>query len=323
MEHMNDQWHACPLACSGTPKPRANRPCHNEGENLDRIIDSVALRLGGESSSSIRFETDMLIEIHTLADPRVGNYQNLKDKSLDRAGRLFIAEGEYVTRRLLASDFPVESVFITQKHLAELQPLVPADVPLYVCDAAVMNGILGMKFHSGVLACGRRKPWAPLEQVVPNVPGPLTLMICPEITNVENIGAMIRIAAGLGATALVLGERCHDPFWRQSIRVSMGTIFRLPIYRSPDLLHDLVRLKREWNVDLAATVLEEGAQPLASAPRRERQGILFGSEPHGLDAATIALCDRRITIPMKLGTDSLNVAVAAGIIMYHFCGSNG
>ena len=98
----------------------------------------------------------------------------------------------------------------------------------------------------------------------------------------------------------------------------MGTIFSLPIYRSPNLLHDLRRLKNEWGFELAATVLDETAEPLAAAKRAERLGLLLGNEPQGLDEQTASVCDRRITIPMKLGTDSLNVAVAAGIFLYHF-----
>ncbi|HWE01576.1 MAG TPA: RNA methyltransferase [Tepidisphaeraceae bacterium] len=259
-----------------------------------------------------------MISIDSLADPRVAAYRNLKDKELDRAGRFFIAEGEHLVRRLLASDFPVESVFIAERHAADFQSLAPANVPLYVTTSEVMNGVLGMKFHSGIIACGSRKPWAPLESILKKGPGAMTLVICPDINNVENVGSLIRLSAGFGADALILGERCHDPFWRQSIRVSMGTIFSLPIYRSPELLHDLRRLKNEWNFELAATVLDENAEPLADAKRAARFGLLLGSEPHGLDGNTASLCDRRLTIPMKLGTDSLNVAVAAGIFLYHF-----
>jgi tRNA G18 (ribose-2'-O)-methylase SpoU len=258
------------------------------------------------------------ISIESLADPRVSAYRNLKDKELDRAGKLFVAEGEHLVRRLLASDFPVESVFVAEKHDEEFSRLVPAGVPLFVTSTAVMNEVLGMKFHSGIIACGRRKPWVSLDETLPSKSGPLTLVICPDITNVENMGSLIRLSAGFGVDAMVLGERCHDPFWRQSIRVSMGTIFSLPIYRSPNLLFDLARLKNEWNVELAATVLDQDAESLSDARRGERLGILFGSEPCGLDRETVSACDRRVTIPMKLGTDSLNVAVAAGIFLYHF-----
>jgi tRNA G18 (ribose-2'-O)-methylase SpoU len=258
------------------------------------------------------------IPITSLADPRVANYRNLKDRDLDRAGRFFIAEGEHLVRRLLESDFPIDSVFLTDRRLAEIAPLVPAGIPVYVAPAQLMNDVLGMKFHSGVIACGRRKSQLSLEKVVPKDRRRLTLVICPDITNVENIGSIVRISAAFGADALILGEQCHDPFWRQSVRVSMGTIFRLPLLQSDNLLRDMARLKDEWGVQLAATVLDESAESLARADRPPRFGILFGSEPQGLGPVYQAACDRKVTIPMKMGTDSLNVAVAAGIFLYHF-----
>src|SRR5687767_1147507 len=259
-----------------------------------------------------------VIPITTLDDPRVALYRNLKDRDLERRGRHFIAEGEHVTRRLLASDFPVDSVMLAERRVAEMAPLIPEHVPVYAVSPETMNDIVGLKFHSGVLACGRRKPRQTIDQVIPREKGDLTLVICPEIANTENIGTMIRIAAGFGADALILGERCHDPFWRQSVRVSMGTIFKLPLLQTDDLMRDMKRLRDEWNVQLAATVLNDDAEPLGLASRADRFALLFGNEAQGLGREWVDACDRRITIPMKLGTDSLNVAVAAGIFLYHF-----
>jgi tRNA G18 (ribose-2'-O)-methylase SpoU len=245
-------------------------------------------------------------------------YRNLKDRELDRGGRYFIAEGEYIVRRLFASDFPVESVLLAERRVEEITPVVPAEVPVYVVSQDLMNRVLGLKFHSGVMACGRRKPRASIDQVVPKGRERLTLVICPDISNVENIGAMVRLAAGFGVVALILGEKCHDPFWRQSVRVSMGTIFTLPLVQSDDLLRDLRRLKEEWGMELIATVLDSGAEALETAKRPGKVALMFGGEAQGLEGEYVRFSDRRVTIPMKWGTDSLNVAVAAGIFLYHF-----
>ncbi len=259
-----------------------------------------------------------IISIESLSDPRVECYRNLKDRELERRGKRFIAEGEHLVRRLLASDYVTESVLLAERRVEEMAAIVPQHVPVYAVRQAVMDEILGIKFHSGVMACGVRKPPCALEEVVPRGKERLTLVICPDITNVENIGSMVRIAAAFGTDAMILGERCHDPFWRQSIRVSMGTIFSLPLYQASDLLADLRRLKSEWGVELAATVLDAGAERLADAARPAKFGLLFGSEPQGLGEEWAAACDRQITIPMHWGTDSLNVAVAMGIFLFHF-----
>ena len=258
-----------------------------------------------------------LIPIESLADPRVAAYVNVKDRDLARWQGRFIAEGEHIVRRLLASDFEAESVLMVERHVGEIGPLIHDYIPAYVVTTALMNGITGMKFHSGILAVGLRKPLRTLDQVVPR-DKPLTIVVCPELNNSENLGSLIRLCAGFGVDALLLGPRCHDPFWRLSVRVSMGTIFRLPLYQSQDILADLARLQNEWGVELIATVLDTDAEPLKHAKRSEKLAILLGNEAQGLERETVEACDRRITIPMKLGTDSLNVAVAAGIFLHHF-----
>jgi tRNA G18 (ribose-2'-O)-methylase SpoU len=259
-----------------------------------------------------------VIQIDSLDDPRVQAFCNLKDRQLERRGQRFIAEGEHIVRRLLRSDFTTESLLLTPRRAEEIAGAVPEHVPQYVVAQPLMNQILGLKFHSGILACGLRKPPGQLRQIIPLHKPALTLVICPEISNVENIGSMIRLAAAFGADAMILGEKCHDPFWRQSIRVSMGAIFTLPLLQSRCLIDDLRILHDEQNIQLAATVIDPSAEPLQSAKRPARFGLLFGSEAQGLDPAYVAACDRRICIPMHWGTDSLNVAVAAGIFLYHF-----
>jgi tRNA G18 (ribose-2'-O)-methylase SpoU len=256
--------------------------------------------------------------VESLVDPRVALYRNLKDRELERRGRHFIAEGEHLVRRLLASDFPIDSVMLADRRAEEIAPLVPPNIPVYVVPQHLMNAILGLKFHSGVLACAHRKARQTLDQVVPKDRARLTLVICPDISNVENIGSLIRLAAGFGADAMILGERCHDPFWRQSVRVSMGAIFKLPLLQTDDLARDLLRLGGEWGVEMVATVLDAAAEPLEAAKRGSKLGILLGGEAQGLERQWVEACDRRVTIPMHHGTDSLNVAVAAGVFLYHF-----
>jgi tRNA G18 (ribose-2'-O)-methylase SpoU len=257
--------------------------------------------------------------ISSLDDPRISAYRNLKDRELARGGNRFIAEGEHLVRRLLASDFPVESVLLASRRAAEIVPLVDETVPVYVMPDPIVNQVVGFKFHSGVIACGRRKAGSSLKDLIGSLPPRATLVICPDINNSENLGSLIRLAAGFGADGMILGPECCDPFFRRSIRVSMGAVFQLNLYQSSDLMADLRRLSNEWQFDLAAAVLDESAEPLSGSTRGQRLALLFGNEAQGLSRDIMAACHRRITIPMHLGTDSLNVSVAAGVFLYHFC----
>jgi tRNA G18 (ribose-2'-O)-methylase SpoU len=261
-----------------------------------------------------------VIPVDSLDDPRVAHYRNLKDRELAREGNRFIAEGEQVVRRLLASDYPAESLLLAHKRAEEIAPIAPPDLPVYVVADALVHQIVGYKFHSGVMAVGRRKPPEPLDALLSRVARrpQLTLVALPDVANTDNMGALVRISAAFGADVLVVGEHSCDPFWRQAVRVSMGTVFSLPLVRSDDLLADLRAMRERWGVELAAAVVGEGAEPLEHARRGERLALLFGNEAQGLSPEYVAACGRRVTIPMQLGTDSLNVAAAAAVFLYHF-----
>ena len=267
----------------------------------------------------MRAMSQQFIKIESLHDPRIAPFLNLKERELAREGGRFIAEGELVVKRLLSSEFEVESVLLAPRRVEEIERLVKEGVPIYVGAAEMVNRIVGFKFHSGVMACGVRGQRLTLEEAAKGwADKPLTLVVCPEVSNTDNMGSLIRISSAFGADAMILGEHSCDPYYRQSIRVSMGAVFRLPMVQSEDLMSDLRRLREQWGVELLATVLDERAEELAGARRGRRVAILFGNEAQGLRREHVEACDRKITIPMKPGTDSLNVSVAAGIVMYHF-----
>jgi len=255
--------------------------------------------------------------VDSLDDPRIADYRDLKDRELARDQGKFIAESELVVRRLLTSDFTTASVLLAARKADEIAPLVPPGVPVYVVSDEMIHHVVGFRFHSGVIACGLRRAPRPLADVLAGLGATATIVVLPDTISTENLGGLLRLSAGFGANAVILGPRCCDPFYRQSIRVSMGTVFRLNVIPSGDLGRDL-DLLASHGIERVATVLDESAEPLATAGRRPRMALLLGNEAQGLGPDELAHCDRRVTIPMKLGTDSLNVTVAAGIFLYHF-----
>lgn len=256
--------------------------------------------------------------IESLDDPRLDPYRNLKSTNLTRWSNQFIAEGLLVVERLLASQFEVLSVVATRKVERQVVPLVPKDLPLYLLDHTLAEQLVGYTFHTGVLACGVRRPSPPLEALLSPATKQSLIAVCPNVNDPENIGAIIRLSAGFGLSGVLLGSECADPFSRRVLRVSMGTAFAMPIRETRDLQSDLLRLRDEHHVELAAAVLDPSAEPLENPGRSGRMALLFGNEKHGLDKKWIELCQRKLTIPMAPGADSLNVAVAAGIFFHYF-----
>jgi tRNA G18 (ribose-2'-O)-methylase SpoU len=259
-----------------------------------------------------------VIPVADLDDPRLTPYRNLTERDLAREHGLFIAEGEHLVRRLLASDFTTHSLLLADRRVVEIAPLVPPEVPVYAAPTEQVNHILGYKFHSGVMAAGIRPQRRTLEQLFAPDPPTLRIVVCPDLATADNLGSLVRLSAGFGADALIVGPRSHDPFNRRTVRVSMGTIFKLPVIQSGNLTIELELLRSRWGVHRVASVLADDATPLRQAARHDRLAVLFGNEAQGLDAEVLAHCDERVTIPMRLDTDSLNVAAAAGIFMYHY-----
>jgi tRNA G18 (ribose-2'-O)-methylase SpoU len=258
-----------------------------------------------------------LLPIASLDDPRLDVYRNLKTTNLTRWSGLFIAEGARVVRRLLESDFVVDQALVSEERLAEMRPHLSDTVPTFVLPHALAKALVGYNFHTGVLACGRRRPGPELQAIVNGAGERLTLLVCPAVNDPDNLGSMIRTATAFGVDGIVLGRECADPFSRRVLRVSMGNALFVPIVESRELEAELTTL-RQSGVDLIAAVLDDAAEPLASAQCGPRTALVFGNEAHGLGPAWERLCNRRVTIPMQRGTDSLNVAVAAGIFLYHF-----
>jgi tRNA G18 (ribose-2'-O)-methylase SpoU len=255
--------------------------------------------------------------IHSIDDPRVAIYRNMKERTL-RGENIFVTEGLMLTERLLKSRFAAESLLVSQRWAWQVEPLVPPEVPIYVAPEDLVHELVGFPFHRGVLGAGRRSEPLTLDTMLAAADArtELSLIVCPQVNQAENLGLVFRTAAAFGIDGLLLGEQCCDPFSRRCLRLSMGGVLRVPFVHSHDLLADLDRLKTRWGFERVATVLDPAAEPLAGAAWKPRTALLFGNEFEGLSTDWLAACDRRVTIPMQPGTDSLNLGVAAGIFVY-------
>ncbi|MHB8903069.1 MAG: TrmH family RNA methyltransferase, partial [Thermoguttaceae bacterium] len=150
--------------------------------------------------------------ITSLDDPRVAPYRNLRERTL-RGENLFIAEAALVVRRLIESDYHVQSILATDQLAGQFQTLVHDETPIYVADPSLVAAIVGFPFHRGALAVGRRHPEPPLDVLLQRLHArpQWTLLVCPETTQAENLGMIFRTAAAFGVDAVVLGPKSCDP----------------------------------------------------------------------------------------------------------------
>ena len=252
-------------------------------------------------------------------DGRLSDYRDLTDVALRRvlepAGGLYIAESAKVIARALRAGHAPRSVLVQEKWLDDVAGILgDADVPVYVTDAAIAERITGYAVHRGALAAMHR----------PTLPDPAevlrdarTVVILEDIVDHTNVGAAFRAAAGLGADAVLVTERCADPLYRRSVRVSMGTVFQVPWTRLP-AWPVARRILDDAGVHVAALALADDAVDLHTfaAARPDRVALLLGSEGDGLSRGALGAADSIVTIPMAGGVDSLNVAAASSVALW-------
>jgi tRNA G18 (ribose-2'-O)-methylase SpoU len=257
------------------------------------------------------------LPIADLDDPRIAVYRSLKATNQTRGGDHFIVEGEKLVRRLASSRFPILSILTTDRFIGSplLQEL-PPDTTVFQVPFERIHDLVGFPFHRGVLGCGQRVPWPSCAQVVDRAGPRCTLVVCPRMSNPENLGAIARIGDVFGANAVVAGSSCPDPYSRRVLRVSMGAVLRLPVIVS-DRIDDLCsELRDDLGVEFWAAVADPAADSFESIARPDRLALVLGDEDQGVDSAWVERCRHSVTIPMHPGANSLNVSVAAGILLY-------
>jgi tRNA G18 (ribose-2'-O)-methylase SpoU len=261
-----------------------------------------------------------IVPITDLDQPGLTDYSRLTDVALRRvsepANGLYIAESTKVISRAIGAGHIPRSVLTQERWLPDLEPLLVSfpDVPVYVGPEDALQGLTGFHLHRGALAAMHRPSLPALEQVLDRA---RRVVVLEDIVDHTNVGAAFRAVAGLGADAVLVSPRCADPLYRRSVRVSMGTVLQVPWTRIGEWQDAAPRL-HDAGFHIAALALAHDAVSLErfAVDASERLAIVMGAEGDGLSRRAIAAADTVVTIPMRHGVDSLNVASAAAVALY-------
>ncbi len=249
------------------------------------------------------------INVASAGDPRLAAYCDLRADRERRDDPRFICEGHLCVERALTSGWHLVSVLGTEPQLDRLPFALQTDV--FVASPAVLQEVVGFKFHRGVLA----------EVDKPRLAEPVfsarhrTVVFAEVLSNPSNLGALVRNARSLGADLLVLCG-ATDPFSRRAVRASMGAVFELALCSTLNVVGAFAAFRQATGGQIVAATLGPKATPLGSFSRPEHLAIVMGSEGEGLQSETIAACDHELTIEMAPGSDSLNVAAASAVLLY-------
>ena len=259
-----------------------------------------------------------LIEVDDPADPRLGDYRDLRDVQLrqhvEAEHGLFLAEGEKVVRRAVEGGHEVRSFLMAPRWLDGLADvLATTAAPCYVVSEALAEAVTGFHVHRGALASLARRPLPSVEEVLDDA---RTVLVLEDVVDHTNVGAILRSGAALGVDAVLLAPRTADPLYRRAVKVGMGAVFTMPWTRVPDW-HDAVPMLARHGLTTVALTLADDAVPVEEAVAGlDRVALLLGSEGHGLSQRWEQAADRRAVIPMAAGVDSLNVAAATAVACY-------
>jgi tRNA G18 (ribose-2'-O)-methylase SpoU len=262
-----------------------------------------------------------LIAIEDPGDFRIAEFRDIRERDMTgRQGR-FIAEGTVVLRLLAEAHvsrrgFVAEKVLLLRNRVAGLEEIIaafPEDVPVYVADAAVLDGIVGFHLHRGVLAIGRRIAEDDVGALLGAMPEYALVLVGCGISNHDNVGSMFRNAAAFGADALLLDETSCDPLYRKALRVSVGSVLTMP-YRRQGAAVDILRALADGGFAIWS-LSPRGETDIRTIAPSKRVALVVGTEGEGLPEAILsAFGSARIS--QAPGLDSLNVATATGIALF-------
>ena len=259
-----------------------------------------------------------IVELDDPDDPRLADYRDLRDvelrKSLEAEHGLFLAEGEKVVRRAIEGGHEARSFLMAPRWLDGLGDVLDrSSAPCYVLPEALIEQVTGFHVHRGALASLRRQPLPSVDDVLA---GARSVLVLEDLVDHTNVGAVFRSGVALGMDAVLLAPRCADPLYRRSVKVAMGAVFATPWTRLPDWYDALPQLSAAGYTTVALTLAADSV-PIEEAVRGvDRLALVLGSEGHGLTPRWEESADRRATIPMQPGIDSLNVAAASAVACY-------
>lgn len=239
-----------------------------------------------------------------------GNVLVKKIRRLARASRSrrreILLEGFKLVAAAVESGIEIETIVVSSRVFARVGSEIPdTGAEIVEADDALFRELSSVDSPEGVLALALR-PRRPIEEL----PGRGAVLVSDGVRDPGNLGAIARVAEAAGIEALVVVKGSVDPFGPKALRGSMGSLLRLPLFEIDDL-SILAELPFRF-----AALAPRGGTDFRTFDWRPPIAILLGSESQGLSKGTAAVSPAPVSIPMRGGVESLNVATAAALIAY-------
>ena len=253
------------------------------------------------------------MELTGLQNPVVKAAAELKQKKYRTQNGLYLAEGLRTAEEAVAYK-AVETLFYVatddDRTMRLLEDAAMQNIKLVCVNENVMKKIADTETPQGIIAvCKMRQP--KLENLLAS--GKM-LLVLDRVGDPGNIGTMLRTADAAGIGGLVLLKGCADIYAPKTVRSSMGSLFHIPVLSGVSE-QEFVSAAKKAGYDLLVTCLD-GADNIYKADLSGRIAFVMGNEAGGVSETLLEKADKRVYIPMAGRAESLNVAMAAGIVMF-------
>ena len=259
----------------------------------------------------------------TIEDPddtRVAEYRHMNDQAMRRrmeGDHFFLSEGWLSIEHLIATGHRFRSVLLSPSRVNRFAPFLERPelqgVQVFVAANDVMRDIVGFDMPRAVVMSMDRQPLVSLSELLVSTE---RLVVLEGLNDDANVGAIARAARAFGVGALVLSPTTADPYYRRTVRVSMGEILYMQIARieRQDWPSALTKM-HDAGFETWAMTPDSRAATIWTTEVPRRLAMLFGAEGPGLTEEATTLAGMQVRIPISDEVDSLNVGHAAAITL--------
>jgi len=254
-------------------------------------------------------------QITSLQNPRIQALRALQDKKRRQGSGRFLVEGGKIVEEALAHTV-VHTVVVEEgkiEHFAKLlEAFHAANVQVILSPRHVLEALCDTKTPQGIVA----EADMPVQRMASGY-----LVAMDGVQDPGNVGAILRTADAAGFDGALLGPTCADPFGAKALRASMGSVFRVPVLQTEGFADKLAVLREDGYAVLSSQL--DGQDFFARGSLPPKLALVIGSEAEGVSAQVSGLATHRLRLPMKGGAESLNAAVAAGVMLYDLARERG
>jgi TrmH family RNA methyltransferase len=254
-------------------------------------------------------------ERNTIGKQALADIKKLHQKKFREETGSFIIEGWKSVTEALHAGVKFTTVLVdvqNEAHADLLRALSGATDEYISVSAKEIDAIAGTETPQGIIAVAGTPDYSgTIDTVVKKQRG--VVVALDAMNDPGNLGTIIRTCDWFGVDAVLIGARSVDLYNPKVVRATMGSLFHLPIIDEVDLVREIDRFRKgNWEIYSAEI---ENSEDIGSITFSESALVIIGSESHGISKEISALADRRIRIPKFGKAESLNAAIACGVIL--------